>query len=248
MPEPAVCILIQARSGSTRLPGKIYAPLPAPDGPALLAHILRRLDFRAAGVSTALVIPDSDERLRDWCERERAMYFTGPEDDVRERYRRAARALGAAYVVRATGDNPCVDRAAALATIEALKTTRADLFSYSGLPLGAAVEAFRAGALYDDSIAALPEHREHVTLHIKHHPERFKIVHEPYPALRRFAGAAPRVTVDQTEDLAVADGIYRRLGPDFDSVALLELFAREPELFAANQHVEQKVFRAPDPT
>lgn len=248
MGEPVVCILIQARSGSTRLPGKIFAPLPAPDGPALLAHILRRLDFREQGVHTALVIPDTDDALRAWCDRVGAAYFTGPEDDVRERYRRAARALGAALVVRATGDNPCVDRDAVLATIHALQNTRADLFSFSGLPLGAAVEALRAEALYDDSIPARPEHCEHVTLHIKHNPERFKTVHAVYPAMLRFPKAALRVTVDQAEDLAVVDAVFRRLGPDFDSVALLELFEREPELFAANQHVEQRVFRAPDPT
>jgi spore coat polysaccharide biosynthesis protein SpsF len=248
MQQAFVCILIQARSGSTRLPGKIFAPLPAPDGPALLAHVLRRLDFRAAGIPTALVIPEGDAALGEWCERAGALYFTGPEEDVRERYRRAARALGARYVVRATGDNPCVDRSAAQATIDALQRTEADLFSFSGLPLGAAVEAMRAEALLDDSIPALPEHCEHVTLHIKHHPERFKTLHETYPALRGCASATLRVTVDQAEDLRVVDSLFRRLGPDFDSAALMELFEREPELFAANQHVEQRVFRAPDPT
>src|SRR5512144_878834 len=102
--DDGVAILVQARSGSTRLPGKCMLPLPAPNGPSILEWIYRRMS--STGIPAYFLVPETDASLRRFCETNGWPTLTGPEDDVRERYRMAARHLGIRTIVRATGDNP----------------------------------------------------------------------------------------------------------------------------------------------
>ncbi len=236
-----VGLFIQARSNSERLPGKIYAGLPEPGDVALILHLYRRLS-RVAGVDVVrLLVPESDAALWDFCRAHGVDAFGGSELDVRERYRQAAVHFGVDLVVRATGDNPFTDPLVAAQTIEELKASGADLLSFHNLPLGVAVEAFRTEALLRESADERPEYREHVSLHIKHNPESFVVLH-PEHELTVSGSPLPRVTVDTPADLSVVRRLYRELGPQADTRALLELWRKRPDLFAANAHVEQRVF------
>ncbi len=243
MATPRVGMFIQARSTSTRLPGKIFEGLPGPDDPAILEHIYRRLgDVRGADLLLFLV-PDSDRALIETCEQHGFPYAVGSELDVRERYRQAARAYRVDIVVRATGDNPCVDPGIADETIAQILKTDVDLLSYANLPLGIAVEAFRTEALLDDRIAAKPEHREHVSIHIKQNRDLFKVLHLKHPLMNQYAGLRPpRLTVDTLEDLEVVRGVFRLLGDSFTTKEVMDLFAAGEEFFSANKHVEQLMF------
>jgi len=242
-----VALLIQARSNSSRLPGKIFAPLAGPGEstgrtPVLLERIAERLERAWPGALVRVLAPEGDQRLLWFCRERGLEVLTGPEEDVRERYRRAARELDADVIVRATGDNPCVDPEVARETIVALLQSDADLLSYGNLPLGIAVEAMTGDALLSDLIPANAAHREHVSLHIKHHPEVYQVEHPEHPVMQRFPGERPRLTVDTPADLEVVQNVFRELGSDFRTDAALELFHRQPELFAANRSVEQRVF------
>ncbi|MBI3396632.1 MAG: hypothetical protein HY042_12395, partial [Spirochaetia bacterium] len=235
-------ILIQARSGSSRLPGKIYEELPQHTGAALLMHVVTRMRRVTGADVTALVVPEHDERIIHWARTNDVMCLTGPEDDVRERYRRAARSLGADIIVRATGDNPCLDPEKAADTITEIKKSGADLCSYNNLPLGMGVETFTAAALQSDEFPADPAHLEHVSIHIKENPHRFKVKRMTC-ADTLGLNPLPRLTVDTADDLAVVGSVFERLGPDFDLQGVLALFKSNPEIFLPNIGHTQKPIR-----
>lgn len=240
----SVGLFIQARSNSERLPGKIYAGLPEPDGAALIEHLFRRMSRVEGADVVALLIPESDQLLIDFLSERELPFFLGPELDVRERYRLAARHYGVEYVVRATGDNPLTDPEVAAETIRELRTSGADLLSFSNLPLGIAVESFRTQALFDDSFPDSLEHREHVSLHIKHNPDHFSVQHLNH----RYAQPGdllPRLTVDTAQDLTVVRRVIRELGPDATTPEVLALWAARRDLFVGNAQVEQRSFARP---
>jgi spore coat polysaccharide biosynthesis protein SpsF len=253
MKKRKIGIFIQARSRSTRLPGKIFEGLPVPGEPSILEHIYKRLSMIPGNYEILNLIPDNDERLREFCIEKKLPMLAGPEDDVRARYRLAARLTDADIIVRATADNPCVDPGIALDTIRGLIETEADLFSFSNLPLGVAVEAFRREALFDETVKDAADYREHVSLHIKHNPSYFKVVHQDHPVMNSYCNGKgrcstsdlPRLTVDTPEDLIVARNVFMRLGSKFSVARIMDLFTEEPELFAENAMVRQITFAAP---
>lgn len=243
MNSPRIGIFIQARSNSSRLPGKIFESVSIDGQKSILEHIYSRLS-ELAGVSVlAVLIPEDDIRLRSFCEKRGINYFSGATDDVRERYRKAAIHFETDLIVRATGDNPCVDPGIAADTISGILSCQCDLFSYSNLPLGIAVEAFRREALLDDTIAPTKEHREHVSLHIKHHPDYFNVKHELHSLTKdKDPSLLPRLTVDTKEDLMVVRSLFGNLGEHFTVENILDLFNRDPSLFKANAHIKQLQF------
>lgn len=236
-------IFIQARANSSRLPGKIFELLePGKADSSILETIYARLSG-VNGARTVVLVPESDPVLIDWCRSRGLECFAGPENDVRERYRQAARHYDVDVVVRATGDNPCVDPDVTFDTARALLKTKADLLSYGNLPLGAAVEAIRSDALESERVSACNLHQEHVSLHIKHNPDLFRVLH-PEHSLAPPKGQVilPRLTVDTAEDLAVVRAIFQALGSDFRTGQVLRLFKQQPEIFAPNLGVTQRTF------
>ena len=203
-----VC-LVQARSGSFRLPGKVFRTLPA-TGPGLsiLEHCIRRLEKADVGPVYAL-IPHNDEPMQEFLEKHSISFIAGPLDDVRARFDLAGRVTGARYLVRATADNPCVDPDFVRRSVERIKQTGADLFAFGGLPLGCAVEVFTARSLecrHGPEKEDPPEYREHVSLHIKHHPEHYRVIVENAGLPDR--AAAMRLTVDEDSDYTVVQQVF----------------------------------------
>jgi spore coat polysaccharide biosynthesis protein SpsF len=114
-------------------------------------------------------------------------------------------------VIRATGDNPFVFADAASAIHEEALSLDAGYAGYSGLPLGAGVEAVSAGALFTAEREARKEdEREHVCPFLYKHPERF-FLHRPL-APKKWRGRAMRITVDTPEDYERAKELYKALG------------------------------------
>lgn len=238
-------ILIQARSGSTRLPGKIFAGLPGEKDPSIIEHIYGRMTRVEGADDVAVLIPDDDHSLKDFLDQKQIPFLQGSALDVRKRYRQGALALGADWIVRVTGDNPCVDVEIASQTIDEIQKGGCDLFSFSNLPLGMAVEAMDRRALMSDRIEAAPEHREHVSLHIKHNPSVFRVLHRDHPVMGQLTPAdLPRLTVDTREDLEVIREVFQSLGSDFGVREVLELLRRNPEIFQKNHHIKQLQFPA----
>jgi len=235
-------IFIQARTTSSRLPGKVLLPLPSSGKVTLIEQIYARL-IQVCGTVVVLA-PFEDDKLIKYLSKIKIPCFPGPLEDVRERYRLAASYYNVDYIVRATGDNPCVDPAAALNTIERINQTKADLFSFSNLPLGCAVEAFTKAALFCDTEDFVPEYKEHVSLHIKHHPEKFHIIHEKHPSWTK--DHSPRLTVDEEPDYHVVNSLFLRLGNNFTMKEIAGLYEEEPEFFQSNAGIVHNYYRKED--
>lgn len=201
-------IILQARMGSTRLPGKSLAQIGAR---RLVAHCLARLlAGSAARVVLATTVNGEDDALAEAAAAYAVPVFRGAVDDVLLRYVQAARAFDARYVVRATADNPLTDIDAPERVLAALRESGADHVTETGLPYGAAVEATTLEALERAArYAADPSDREHVTTLMRRDRERFTPLVIPAPAAVRRPDL--RVTVDTRQDLEAMRGLARRM-------------------------------------
>ena len=238
-----VVALIQARLGSSRLPGKSGLPLPlgaAGDAHTVLGHVVRRAR-RAAAVSEVVVATTTqplDDELAALATRLGAGVFRGSEADVLGRFAGAlAAAAGpAATVVRLTADNPAIDPALLDAAVAHHLATGADYTHTTGLPLGTNFEIISAAALCRaHAEATQPAEREHVTPYLRRHPELFRL--ETLPLAVPPAVAALRLTVDYPNDYALLSLLFAQLGPDFsltDPAGLPALLARYPWLESIN--------------
>jgi spore coat polysaccharide biosynthesis protein SpsF len=236
-----VGVVLQARMGSTRRPGKVLADLA---GRPLVVRILERL-VRARADVVAVATPEGDRNapLRAAAAAVPGVAVTtGPEDDVLERYALAAESLGLDVIVRATADNPFVDPDAVDGTVGRISSDGLDYVSAPGYPAGGGVEAFTRAALETARREATdPAEREHVTPYLYRHPEIFRLGAFEAPADRR---GPWRLTVDTDEDLDLARRLHAE-APHRDGIVDLagvcRLLARRPDLAAINRHVRQKV-------
>ncbi len=240
-PPLNAAIVVQARMGSSRLPGKTLKTLA---GRRMLRHVVNRL--AAAPVAGPLVVATSnhpgDDFIASWCEAAEVDCFRGSEDDVLDRFRRAAEPLDVDYIVRATADNPLVWEGAVGHLGRIIIEQRCQYVSYTHhMPLGLALEVFTKETLLRAAAEATePHHREHVTAYIYDNRDRFDCLWISPP--KELEGGF-RLTIDTEEDFELMRQIYDRLYvpgevlPTAEAVALLR---REPRLAAINAHIRQK--------
>ena len=204
-------IILQARFGSTRLPGKALERI---GSRTVLEHCLSRL--LSAGVARVVLATTTsveDDALAAVARRMGVSVFRGDVDDVLGRYAEAAAQFGFDRVIRATGDNPAVDISAPGRLLGALRAHEVDYVSEDGLPYGGGVEAVTAAALrHAAQIATQPDDREHVTPLIRRSTQRFRVlqVTAPAPLWRPDL----RVTVDTQEDLVRMRELFDRTGTE----------------------------------
>jgi spore coat polysaccharide biosynthesis protein SpsF len=201
-------IVLQARMGSSRLPGKSLAPIA---GRTLLARVVERLRMRAdLPVVLATTTLLEDDLLCEEAERLDIAVLRGSADDVLGRFAFAASVLGVSAIVRATADNPAVDLDSPYRTLEILQRSGADYVVDYGLPLGGTVEAMAVPALVRAAALATDAYdREHVTPFIRR-DARSRAVDSLAPtALRR---PDLRFTVDTADDLDYMRRVYQEVG------------------------------------
>jgi spore coat polysaccharide biosynthesis protein SpsF len=232
-PASAVAIL-QARMGSSRLPGKVLAEL---GGRTMLERVIERAQAsrRVARIVVATSRSSADDGIEAVCRASGIGVFRGSEDDVLDRYVAAARHLEADPIVRLTADCPLLDPGVIDRVIAEFERGGFDYVANINPPTypdGLDVEVIAAAALERAGAEArLRSEREHVTLHIRNHPDRFRIAN--VESSRDLS--ALRWTVDEPEDLAFVRSIYAALpGADFRLDAVLALLASQPELAASN--------------
>lgn len=236
-----IVLIIQARMGSTRLPGKVLQPIGAR---TMLARVCRRAT-RARLIHDAIVATSTcvqDDPVEEECRRLGLACFRGSEEDVLDRYQQAAARRGAGMVVRVTADCPLIDPELIDDVVTAACLKDGDYTSNileRTYPRGLDTEVATAEALARAwREAAEPYQRVHVMPYFYQNPQRFRLVSvtgsEDWSALRW--------TVDSADDLALVQAIYDRLGRDdvFSWRDALDLVGREPELAGMNRHVRQK--------
>lgn len=232
---PNAAVILQARMGSTRLPGKVLAPIA---GRSLLAHCVERLKASGLPVIVATTELAEDDRVAAEAKRVGALVFRGATEDVLGRYHEAALRHGLASVVRATADNPAVDMDAAARVLALLQRSGADHVVEHGLPHGAAVEAMTVEALARAvSLAADPYDREHVTPVMRRDHRFFALPALAPGPVRR---PAMRLTVDTGADLAFMRRVFALAGAmpgdPAPLVAIINAAARAATLPVSGDH------------
>lgn len=239
--EVKTVAIIQARMGSTRLPGKVLMDL---GGKTVLARVVQRVQRsrRVDEVVVATTESKQDTVLMEECERLGVLAIRGSSDDVLDRYWRAARERSAEIVIRVTSDCPLIDPELVDETVRVFLAKNADYCSNvfpRRYPRGLDTEVFTFAAL-DRAWrqAREPHQREHVTPYFYEHPELFRIASAPGEE----DYSTHRWTLDTPEDLNLLRGIYESLeGAETRSWReVLAFVETRPELMSLNAHVIQK--------
>lgn len=221
-------IVLQARMGSSRLPGKSLARI---EGSTVLAHCVDRLRAESGlPVIVATTTSPLDDAIEDEAGALGALVVRGSVDDVLGRYVLAADRFGLVHLVRATADNPAVDLGAPARTLALLQRTGAHHVTEDGLPIGAAVEAVSADALrHAARMTDAPYDREHVTPFLRRGPGMRAVV---LRAPARLTRPQLRLTVDTADDLALMRRIYARLGSCTSPAHLTDIMTIAEQLSA----------------
>ena len=237
-----VVVIVQARLGSTRLPGKVLLDLA---GAPMLDRVLARCSA-IAGVDEVVVATSDlagDDPLAEHVSALGFRCFRGSESDVLARYAGAARMAQADIVMRVTSDCPLLSPAVSGRVLAALREAEGALDYVNNsmrpcFPRGLDTEAFTAAALFRaDAEATLPRDREHVTPYLYLEPGHFRTACVSDIQDR----SNLRWTVDTADDLAMVRALVEAAGdPMADYATLLATCDSHPEIVAINATIQQK--------
>jgi spore coat polysaccharide biosynthesis protein SpsF len=235
--KPTVGAIVQARMGSTRLPGKV---LKEAAGKPLLAHLLQRLS-RALTIDRIVVATSTDPRddgIAFLCDRLGVPVFRGSEIDVLDRYVQAARQFGLEVVVRVTADCPLIDPELIDEMVRFFLANRGrfDLVTNRHpltYPDGLDVDVLSREALeHAGRTATAPHHREHTVPFFWETGMRVHNLVDPEFRFRRH-----RWTLDYPEDYELIRRIFEALhrdGTSFGTRDVLAFLEKNPELSSLN--------------
>lgn len=234
--------IIQARSGSTRFPNKVFASI---DGKPLLWHVVNRLKYatKIDNIIVATTVSKKDDRIEEWCKESSVHCFRGSEENVLNRYYSASEAFPSDYVVRITADDPFKEPKVIDAVITKLIDEGYDHVTNNlppSFPEGLDCEAFKKSALdRSEKEAETAFEREHVTQYIYHHPEIFKIGNVSNGENLSYL----RWTVDKDVDFEMVKAVYAHRNPANKGILLmdeiLDILKAYPEIEKINSEVER---------
>lgn len=240
-------VIIQARMGSSRLPGKVLIRL---GRKSVLEHVIRRVAAcpLVSDVVVATTTVERDDPVVNEAERCGAKVYRGSEDNVLRRYCEAADRFDADTVVRVTSDCPLLDSDLLTKMLQEFIARRGrgekiDYFSNTltrTFPRGLDIEIFGKSVLDTACHEAVKPHElEHVTPFIYQHPEKFVV--------RNYTGEKDRseyrLTLDTPDDLSLLSAIFHELGDEMETAGterVIDLLERRPDLASLNAGVEQK--------
>ncbi len=237
-----VVAIIQARMGSTRLPGKVLLDLAGE--PMLARNVIRVCNAKLIDeVVVATTTKFADDDIVALCAQRSWPCFRGSEEDVLDRYYQAAIRVNANVIVRITSDCPLIDPGLIDQVVRAYQASphvdyASNILQPRTFPRGLDTEAFGFDVLerlwHEDTN---PATREHVTMFIHKNLPAFHtrgITH-----VKDFSRL--RWTVDTEEDLVLIRKIYEHFGNDaFSWKNVLSLLDQNPDWHAVNAHIQQK--------
>jgi spore coat polysaccharide biosynthesis protein SpsF len=232
--------VVQARMGSTRLPGKVLHRL---GGRSVLGWVVRAA--RESGACDELVVATStlpdDDAVEAECARLGVGCHRGDADDVLSRFVGALDANPADAVMRFTADCPLLDPEVVatvgrvFASVPGLDYLNTSLSRT--LPRGMDVEVIRAGALRAVDVMATGHHRTHVTSYTYTHPDAFRVLGLNLPPDRSHL----RLTLDTAEDLRLIEAVVDHFGDASANLAkVADWVDAHADLRAINAAVRQK--------
>lgn len=211
----SLAIIIQARTGSTRLPNKMVRPFF--EGKGIFEILIERIiaaDFRVP-VILATTINPADDILIEIAEKKGVSVFRGSEENVLERFIGAAEKFGVKKIIRVCADNPFLDLDSLKFLIEKSKKLHADYWCFAkndGTPSIKTHYGFWAEGVSLDALIKTAEltkeliYQEHVTNYIYSNPALFSIFLQPIQ--QEVQALNIRLTIDTLEDFKIAQEVY----------------------------------------
>ena len=231
--------IIQARMGSSRLPGKVMEKLDQDN--TVLSYVIRQLKHSKFldDIVVATTSLKRDEVIVDFLEREGIKYFCGDEDNVLDRYYQCAKKFSISEIVRIPSDKPLIDPDIVDKCIQIFLSKEYDYvttFLEPSFPYGTEVEIFSFDALEKTwKNAHLPSEYENVTPYIYNNRDKFQI----YNVKNSIDLSHLRWVVDRAEDLELVRQLVSKI--DKDPILMqdiLEVFESDPKLVQINSHVK----------
>jgi len=233
-----IVALVQARMGSTRLPGKVLKSIV---NKPMIELLLTRLS--QSSELDEIVVAASEEvqndKLQSVVESLGYQCTRGSEKDVLNRFYESAKLLKADVIVRITGDCPLVDSGLVDKCIQGHKNSKVDYFSNidpATYPDGLDVEVMSFASIERANNETDSDFdREHVTPYIRNSDSFSKASMSHIEDL-----SSQRWSVDEPEDLVVVTNIFEHFSPDilFNWKQVLELIKFQPTLFSENQQIK----------
>ena len=234
--------IIQARIGSTRLPGK--AMLNVEDQKPVLYFVIKQLQECKLidKIIVATTTNEEDNQIANYSKNLGIDFFRGSSGNVLDRHYQCAKEYSVSTIVRIPSDKPLIDPEIVDNVINRFKNNSYDYITNflpnSTFPSGSEVEIFSINALEKVwKKAKLPSEREHVTSYFSNHEDEFKITHiENSENLSHL-----RWAVDRIEDLDLVRLIVSKIKKRpvlMDDI--IELFRKEPNLIEINKNVNKK--------
>jgi len=231
--------IIQARMGSSRLPGKVMKKIN--NEIPMLKFQMNQLKFSKYidKIIIATTTLENDDFIVSFCEQNNIEHFRGSSKDVLGRYYNCSRKFRLPTIVRITSDNPLIDPEIVDDVINEFQNSEYDYISTENektFPLGFAVEIFNFKSLekaWTDS--ELPSEREHVTPYIIKNKTLFNQKNYSYKQDMSHL----RCTVDTQDDFNLIEKIIQKIDSrPIHLMDVLRLGQNEPDLFEINSHVK----------
>ena len=234
--------IIQARMGSTRLPGKVM--MNVEDQKPVLYFVIKQMQECKLidKIIVATTTNEEDNQIANYSKNLGIDFFRGSSEDVLDRYYQCAKEYSVSTIVRIPSDKPLIDPEIVDNVINRFKNNSYDYITNflpnSTFPSGSEVEIFSMNGLERVwKKAKLPSEREHVTSYFSNHEDEFKITHiENSENLSHL-----RWAVDRIEDLDLVRLIVSKIKKRpvlMDDI--IELFRKEPNLIEINKNVNKK--------
>lgn len=225
-------IIIQARMGSTRLPGKILKPFY--NGKTLIEALLDNLHkVEDVKVIVATSVNENNNQLESFLRGKNELVFRGSENDVLNRFIKAAEENNVEGIVRICSDNPFIDWHGVAQLVEKAKTSYADYIGFRINDKPSILTHFGFWGEYvtlnalkrvnETTEVGTPAH-EHVTYHIYNHPDEYKCEWITCPDFLQGRDDI-RLTIDTPEDLKNALKVYSDLVKQNENFSLKDVVA-----------------------
>ncbi|MDL0132504.1 glycosyltransferase family protein [Halobacterium salinarum] len=245
---PNTVAIIQARTGSTRLPGKVMYPL---DGQPALKHVVTRAAHadNVTDVVVATSTEPQDDVIAQYAPKFGAKVVRGSESDVLSRFKRAVEEYHPDTILRITGDCPLIDPTTIDSVISPVEAGKAEYASNIGrrtFPRGLDVEAFGSESFKQVlSKSETKAEREHVTPYYRKHPNEFDIKNVTSEAVfddERYINRTDiRLTLDEADDYRLLKRIYDEIEyEDIISIRDVVDYVDAEDLSELNEAVRQK--------
>ncbi len=237
--KPKVVAIIQARTGSVRLPHKVLMDI---GGKTMLGRVVERVKLARTldDVLVATTVEKRDDAIMDLCLAEGWLCFRGNEDDVLDRYYQAAYLFGADIVVRITADCPLIDAGLIDDVVEKFLSLYPDIDYVSNTlpprtyPRGLDTEVISIETLRTEWKIS-KKWREHVTMNLRNNANKsrvFNITNEKDYSFMRWC-------VDTAEDLAFVRRVYGHFrGNHFSWLDIIRLLGKRPSWILVDKQVD----------